>query len=357
MKAARSFKTIDDVQVSEGDQGGAVSGDFPNLFHWGCSWITAQAKAIDQATVYGNALVTGKAHLGHFAEVYDNAQVSNALVLGHADIYGNAKVYGGKIAGDARIYGDAWVTGGEILGEAHVYGDAKVSGGKIEGSAHIGATVEGRGYFDGRPEVSGGHIGGLVKVGGNAKVVAGMVLKGSEVLDGVREHEEAAKYAYRGAYREVYWRIIDLCAPDQTSVSSGEDDWHELTVKVLAPPRIRPRAWNDQLRQWFNGDLALCRLFTEKRRLAAALKPGFWDILLLGLGNFSNALKVGTFVRVVLESASHLKTLKDLKKVAEENLKRDIDDDDLKNEVIDLPEESGDALVDLTLTKLQLTDM
>ncbi len=109
--------------------------------------------------VYGNALVSGDAHVYDNAKVFGDAHVSgnawvygNALVLGDAHVSGNAQVTGDAqifgnawlsgdalVSGDARVYGDALVSGdAEVSGNARVYGDARVSGNaQVFGDADI----------------------------------------------------------------------------------------------------------------------------------------------------------------------------------------------------------------------------
>lgn len=90
----------------------------------GLAWVDEEAK------VYGDAVVRNYARVKHNAEVFENASV-----------YGHA-----VIGGDALVYGKAMVEGfvddvAEVFGQAHVAGlvagDAKVSAGKVPAGAEV----------------------------------------------------------------------------------------------------------------------------------------------------------------------------------------------------------------------------
>lgn len=185
--ALRSFRTIDDEWVREGDRGGIVAGE-DNLSHFGRSWIAEGAKVWDAGVrVSGNALVKGSVSLRGEAKVYGNAQVfgrnvqvsgkakvyGNARVFsfGHrtqvfgnaAEVYGNAQVYSNaKVSGNAKVYGKARVYGNTatalVYGNAKVYDNAKVrNGARVSGTARIcdDADVSGRARVYGNAQVSG----------------------------------------------------------------------------------------------------------------------------------------------------------------------------------------------------------
>ena len=78
IKALRDF-----VDVKKGDIGGYVQSE-ANLSHDGDCWV------YDDAKVYGDAEVSGKAMVYDKAKVFGDAEVSdNALVYNRAWVYGN----------------------------------------------------------------------------------------------------------------------------------------------------------------------------------------------------------------------------------------------------------------------------
>ena len=124
--------------VKKGDKGGFVEKE-SNLSHYGDCWIC------DNAMVYDNAIVYGKARVCQDAEIRGNARVhGDAMVCGNAEIRGNAVVCGNaEIRGnavvfdDAEVYDNAWVYGNaEIYGNARVYGNAEIGeNAKVESAA------------------------------------------------------------------------------------------------------------------------------------------------------------------------------------------------------------------------------
>ena len=117
----KSLRDFNDVMI--GELGGYIEKE-ENLSHNGDAWVygdacvSGNAHVSGDALVYENAWVSGDAHVSGDACVSGNAHVSgDALVSGNACVSGNAHV-----SGDALVYENAWVSG-----DAHVSGDACVS--------------------------------------------------------------------------------------------------------------------------------------------------------------------------------------------------------------------------------------
>ena len=138
----KALKDFNDVK--KGDIGGYIQSE-NNLSQLDDCWI------YDNAKVYDNAFVMGKAKVCDDARVYDNARVrNNAQVCDNAQIYGYAKV-----CDNAQIYDNA-----VVVGNAKVCDNAEI-GGK--------ARIEGNAVIQGNAEVSGNaRIWGNVDVSGDA---------------------------------------------------------------------------------------------------------------------------------------------------------------------------------------------
>ena len=80
----------------------------------------------DDAQVYGDARVSGKAQIYGAAQVYENAQVGGeAKVCASAQLRGNARADGeARVVGTAQLGGDAWITKG-ILTQGLILGRLK----------------------------------------------------------------------------------------------------------------------------------------------------------------------------------------------------------------------------------------
>ena len=129
VKALRDFN-----DVKKGDIGGYVE-DEKNLSQLGDCWIYDNAKVYDNAFVMGKAIVCDNARVHNNAQIYDNAVVvGNAKVCDNAQIYDNAVVVGNaKVCGDAvvcncaNVYHNARVFGNAIIRDnAVVRGDARI---------------------------------------------------------------------------------------------------------------------------------------------------------------------------------------------------------------------------------------
>lgn len=143
--------------VKEGDLGGFV-GSEKNLSQDGSAWIYDDAKVFNNAVVCGRAKVSGNAAIYDNAMIYENAKVyHDAIVCGHAKIYGGAIIYdhvivgqhsevyeNAGICGHARVYGNSKIHGCSLISEAsEVCGNANISGDVyINGCCKIGDDAD-----------------------------------------------------------------------------------------------------------------------------------------------------------------------------------------------------------------------
>ena len=117
-------------RISDGLVGGWIEKE-DNLSHRGDCWVSYNAKVFgnalvsERAHVYGNAWVYGNALVFGDARVSEKAHVSErARVYGSAKVSGNAHIYGNALVSErALVYGDA-----NVFRDAWVYGNAKVCG-------------------------------------------------------------------------------------------------------------------------------------------------------------------------------------------------------------------------------------
>ena len=118
VKALRDFN-----DVKKGDIGGYVEGE-KNLSQLDDCWIYDDAKVYDNAVVIGKAIVCDNAKVWGNAIVRDNARVLvNARVLCNAVIQDNAAV-----RGEVRIFDNVIVRDNVIIGgEVDICGDAIIS--------------------------------------------------------------------------------------------------------------------------------------------------------------------------------------------------------------------------------------
>jgi NDP-sugar pyrophosphorylase family protein len=122
--ALRDFGTI-----TEGTIGGLIEHSF-NLSHDGDCWIHYGASVINDARVYDNAIIGGKAVVFGNSRVYDNS-----MVLDDTEVYGTSRVYGyAQIRDSAKIYGEVHIFGNAIVdrraivsGKSIICGTAKIS--------------------------------------------------------------------------------------------------------------------------------------------------------------------------------------------------------------------------------------
>ena len=130
IKALISFSN-----VAKDDLGGWIEKE-DNLAQSGEAWVFDEACVFDEARVYGKALVFDEACVFDEARVYDEACVyGKAGVFDEACVYGEARVYGKAwvfdeacVYGKARVYGKAWVFDEAcVFDEARVYGAMKLT--------------------------------------------------------------------------------------------------------------------------------------------------------------------------------------------------------------------------------------
>lgn len=122
----RALKSFGDV--IKGDIGGYIEKE-ENLSHEGNCWVFEEAIVRNDARVYEDAQILGKAKIADKAEVYGNATVcGDATVVNKAKVYGNAEVGAYAIIADnAQVFGDALVTGYSHIGDwAKVHGCASI---------------------------------------------------------------------------------------------------------------------------------------------------------------------------------------------------------------------------------------
>ena len=135
VKALRDFN-----DVKKGDIGGYVEGE-KNLSQLGDCWIYDNAKVYDNAFVMGKAKVCDNAVVRDNAKIYNNAVIrdyatvchdariwANSKILNHCHIYGNVEVCGDAVVCDcANVYHNARVFGNAIIRDnAVVHGDARI---------------------------------------------------------------------------------------------------------------------------------------------------------------------------------------------------------------------------------------
>ena len=116
---------LDEAQVF----GNAVVSDnacvYDNAKVFGNAVIRDEAQVCANAKICKNAHVSNKARVSGCAFIYDNAEIfDNVCVYGNAQIFENAKVYGdARILDDAKVYGNVMV-----YDDAFVHGNAIVCG-------------------------------------------------------------------------------------------------------------------------------------------------------------------------------------------------------------------------------------
>ena len=206
--------------IKPGDLGGVVANE-DSLSQLGNCWIFPDASVHgENATVLGNAVVTGTARIG------GNAIISGyAVVGGGAEIDGHAKVKGCEgshpfVGGLAKMKGNAVVEakqngecpvvyGGEVSGTSTVTGHAKVLAGVVNGNAKI--------YED--AVINGGSAGTGAKVHGKAVVGAGETVKNADVTeDGSKAKEKRPAKKEKTPYDEDLETLSEFCAAQGASV-------------------------------------------------------------------------------------------------------------------------------------------
>lgn len=166
----RALKSFGDV--IKGDIGGYIEKE-ENLSHEGNCWVFEEAIVRNDARVYEDAQILGKARIANKAEVYGNATVyGDAMVVSKAKVYGNARVgIYATIADNAQVFGDALVTGYSYIGDWA----------KIHGRATIYNYVN----IDGEAEVYGvASLEDKVRVRDKAKVFDRARMSGTSVAAG-----------------------------------------------------------------------------------------------------------------------------------------------------------------------------
>ena len=243
---------VDDLEtgLGRGAKGGVVF-DAGSLSQAGCSWIFEEAAVEGDATVTGNAVLSGETRVKDGAQVSGNAVIIDAVVSDGAQVSGNAEVIDEAVVSghalvtdNARVSNNATVTGdkpqeGEtrtrvggnamvthwavVSGHAGVTGNAEVTGAEtvVTGNARVsgdavisgGARVHGDAQVLGDAQVIGGDVSGNVVVTGNAVVVDGTIVDGSDcgslgagevcVYDGRQELDRAAQQSLNELYNEA----------------------------------------------------------------------------------------------------------------------------------------------------------
>jgi len=134
-RSLADFTTITGRKVKAGDLGGFLHNE-RTLSQEGRCWVADDAKVYQEARVYGDAEVNGRAQAYEWARVRDSAIVrENSEIYGwasanrHAEVLGHARLFGDAIISDysevgdhAKIYGRATITGA-----ANILGDADIS--------------------------------------------------------------------------------------------------------------------------------------------------------------------------------------------------------------------------------------
>lgn len=163
IRALRDIETRHGI-VGAGELGGYVESEF-NLEQKGECWILQDAKVMDHALVYSNAVVDNDAIVMENARIVGNACVyGNARIMGHAQIIRNASVCGESFVGDnAVISGESFV-----MGNSSVFGDAYVCGNAVIGES---ASVSGHALIGGNTVVYGrSMVKGTVTLPENARL-------------------------------------------------------------------------------------------------------------------------------------------------------------------------------------------
>ena len=143
----RATRNNDYWMINKGDLGGWVSSEY--LKDGVTPRISDYAWVFDNASLFGDAFITG------YSSISDSAMVcSQASIWDYADVSLNAVVCGAAIVGgDAIISGDAYVAGyASIEDYSQVFGDASVMGNaKVRGNARVmgSAVVRGNTVVDG----------------------------------------------------------------------------------------------------------------------------------------------------------------------------------------------------------------
>lgn len=100
-KTLYQVKALKDFSgVRKGDLGGYIENvdnlsQSDNAWVYGNAWISGKAMVFDNARVSGDVMVYDNARVYDNAVVFDNAELyGNAIVCGNARVFGNAEVYG-----------------------------------------------------------------------------------------------------------------------------------------------------------------------------------------------------------------------------------------------------------------------
>lgn len=78
----------------------------------------------------------------NYAIVFDNARISNSIILERAKIYGSAKIMNSRISGYASIYGNAVITNCDISGAPEILDHSKVSNSFVKNAVLIQGSAE-----------------------------------------------------------------------------------------------------------------------------------------------------------------------------------------------------------------------
>ena len=140
VKLFRIRATVSFGSIQEGEEGGFVESE-DNLSQSDEAWVYGEARVFGKAQVCGEARVYGEARVSGKAQVFDEAQVSGeAQVFDEAQVSGEARVFDeAQVSGKARVSGEARVFDeAQVSGEAQVFGEAQVSGeAQVFGEARV----------------------------------------------------------------------------------------------------------------------------------------------------------------------------------------------------------------------------
>ena len=132
IQALKEFENFS-ITIHKDELGGWVESE-DNLSQDGECWI------LDNAKVYGDAMVCGNAKVKDNAKIYGNVMVlENAKIFGNAEIFGHAKIYG-----NSQIFDNAWIcNSAKVFGNAQVFGDSDIKGQvKIFGDTRIFGSTD-----------------------------------------------------------------------------------------------------------------------------------------------------------------------------------------------------------------------
>ena len=126
IRALKSFRTINNIRVNEGDLGGYIETE-NNLSESGVCWVG------QRATVEGNAQVQDNAFVGEDARLEDRAVAyGDAVIVGESLLTNN-----GRVGGNSILIGNNTVSD-----RAHIHGSIEIRGGcTIAGNTQLSETI------------------------------------------------------------------------------------------------------------------------------------------------------------------------------------------------------------------------